>query len=68
MAAVKRYDILDTPADGSFDRVTAIAARRFNVPISIIASSTATVFGSSRTTDWMSPKSGGRPGYARQRS
>jgi two-component sensor histidine kinase len=37
MAAVKRYDILDTPADGSFDRVTAIAARRFNVPISIIS-------------------------------
>jgi two-component sensor histidine kinase len=37
MAAVKRYDILDTPADGSFDRVTAIAARRFKVPISIIS-------------------------------
>jgi two-component sensor histidine kinase len=37
MAAVKRYNILDTPADGSFDRVTAIAARRFNVPISIIS-------------------------------
>jgi two-component sensor histidine kinase len=37
MAAVKRYEILDTPADGSFDRVTALAARRFNVPISIIS-------------------------------
>jgi hypothetical protein len=37
MAAVKRYAILDTPADGSFDRVTAIAARLFNVPISIIS-------------------------------
>jgi two-component sensor histidine kinase len=37
MAAVKRYDILDTPPDGSFDRITAIAARRFNVPISIIS-------------------------------
>lgn len=37
MAAVKRYDILDTPADGSFDRVTAMAARRFGVPISIIS-------------------------------
>ena len=36
MAAVKRYDILDTPPDGSFDRITAIAARRFNVPIAII--------------------------------
>ena len=37
MEAVKRYDILDTPADGSFDRVTAIAARLFKVPISIIS-------------------------------
>jgi two-component sensor histidine kinase len=37
MSAVKRYDILDTPADGTFDRVTALAARRFDVPISIIS-------------------------------
>jgi two-component sensor histidine kinase len=37
MAAVKRYDILDTPPDGSFDRITAIAARRFKVPIAIIS-------------------------------
>jgi two-component sensor histidine kinase len=37
MTAVKRYDILDTPPDGSFDRIAAIAARRFNVPISIIS-------------------------------
>ena len=37
MAAVHRYDILDTPPDGSFDRVTAMAARRFDVPISIIS-------------------------------
>lgn len=37
LAAVKRYDILDTPPDGSFDRITAIAARRFKVPISIIS-------------------------------
>ena len=36
MAAVKRYHILDTPTDGAFDRVTAMAARRFGVPISII--------------------------------
>lgn len=28
---------LDTPADGAFDRVTALAARRFNVPISIVS-------------------------------
>ena len=37
MTAVKRYDILDTPPDGSFDRIAAISARRFNVPISIIS-------------------------------
>ncbi|MDQ2736766.1 MAG: ATP-binding protein [Pseudomonadota bacterium] len=37
MAAVTRYDILDTPPDGSFDRITALAARRFKVPISIIS-------------------------------
>lgn len=37
MAAVKRYDILDTPPDGSFDRITALAARHFGVPISIIS-------------------------------
>ena len=37
MAAVQRYDILDTPPDGSFDRVTALAARRFGTPISIIS-------------------------------
>ena len=37
MLAVKRYDILDTPPDGTFDRITALAARRFNVPISIIS-------------------------------
>lgn len=37
MRAVQRYEILDTPPDGIFDRVTAIAARRFDVPISIIS-------------------------------
>ena len=37
MAAVHRYEILDTPPDGSFDRVTALAARRFGAPISIIS-------------------------------
>jgi two-component sensor histidine kinase len=36
MAAVKRYDILDSPPDGSFDRITALAARQFGVPISIV--------------------------------
>jgi two-component sensor histidine kinase len=37
MAAVRRYDILDTPPDGAFDRITAIAARRFGVPIAIVS-------------------------------
>ena len=37
LAAVRRYDVLDTPPDGAFDRITAIAARRFGVPIGIIS-------------------------------
>jgi signal transduction histidine kinase len=37
LAAVRRYDILDTPPDGAFDRVTALAARLFGVPIAIIS-------------------------------
>ena len=36
MAAVRRYDILDTPADGHFDRITSLAARIFDVPIATI--------------------------------
>ena len=37
LAAVRRYDILDSPPDGAFDRITALAARRLGVPISIIS-------------------------------
>ena len=37
LEAVRRYDVLDTPPDGAFDRVTALAARLFDVPISIIS-------------------------------
>ncbi|WP_407345795.1 GAF domain-containing serine/threonine-protein kinase [Pengzhenrongella phosphoraccumulans] len=37
MAAVHRYDILDSPPDGAFDRITALAARLFNVPIAIVS-------------------------------
>lgn len=37
LAAVRRYDILDTPPDGAFDRITAIAARLLKVPIAIIS-------------------------------
>ena len=35
--AVRRYDILDTPSDGSFDQITAMAAKLFSTPISIIS-------------------------------
>lgn len=34
--AVRRYDILDTPPDGSFDRITALAAELFDVPIALV--------------------------------
>lgn len=37
LSAVHRYNVLDTPPDGAYDRITAMAARRFNVPISIIS-------------------------------
>lgn len=37
LAAVRRYQILDTPPDGAFDRVTQLAARLFEVPISIVS-------------------------------
>ena len=37
MAAVHRYDILDSPPDGAFDRVTAMAARLLRVPIAIVS-------------------------------
>jgi eukaryotic-like serine/threonine-protein kinase len=37
ITAVNRYDILDTPPDGAFDRITRLAARIFNVPISTIS-------------------------------
>lgn len=37
LAAVRRYNILDTPPDGAFDRVTALAARIFNVPTAIVS-------------------------------
>jgi GAF domain-containing protein len=36
MAAVRRYDILDTPPDGSFDRITALAGDIFDVPIALV--------------------------------
>lgn len=37
LIAVRRYDILDTPPDGAFERITRLAARLFDVPISIVS-------------------------------
>ncbi|MFF4490701.1 PP2C family protein-serine/threonine phosphatase [Streptomyces sp. NPDC001544] len=37
IAAVRRYDILDTPPDGAFDRVAAMAARLFDVPVATVS-------------------------------
>lgn len=37
MDAVRRYDILDTPPDGAFDRIAAVAADIFQVPIAIVS-------------------------------
>ncbi len=34
--ALKRHDILDTPPDGNFDRITKLAAKLLNVPIAIV--------------------------------
>lgn len=36
LAAVRRYQILDTPPDGAFDRVTRIASVVLDVPIAIV--------------------------------
>ncbi|WP_329052984.1 SpoIIE family protein phosphatase [Amycolatopsis sp. NBC_01488] len=36
LAAVRRYAILDTPPDGAFDRVAALAARVLHVPIATV--------------------------------
>ena len=37
LAAIQRYDVLDTPRDGAFDRITALAAKHFDVPIAIVS-------------------------------
>lgn len=36
LAAVRRFDVLGAPRDGSFDRITALAARIFDMPISVV--------------------------------
>lgn len=37
LEAVHRYQILDTPQDGAFDRITSLATRLFSVPIAIVS-------------------------------
>src|SRR5258708_3114652 len=37
LRAVQRCEILDTPADGAFDRITALAARVFQVPTAVVS-------------------------------
>ena len=37
LAAVRRYEILDTPPEAAFDHITALAADLFDAPISIIS-------------------------------
>lgn len=37
LAALRRYRVLDTPPDGTFDRITSLAARLFDVPVSIVS-------------------------------
>jgi sigma-B regulation protein RsbU (phosphoserine phosphatase) len=37
MRAVRRYDILDTPPDGAFDRIAELAAELLDVPIAIVS-------------------------------
>jgi GAF domain-containing protein len=34
--AVRRYDILDTPPDGTFNRITELASDIFDVPIALV--------------------------------
>lgn len=37
LAALRNYDIVDTPGDGTFDRITGLAARLLRVPIAIVS-------------------------------
>lgn len=37
IVALRSYELLDTPPDGSFNELTALAAKVFNVPIAIIS-------------------------------
>lgn len=37
LEAVRRYDVLDTPPDGAFERVTRLAAKLLDAPIAIVS-------------------------------
>jgi signal transduction histidine kinase/ActR/RegA family two-component response regulator len=37
LEALRRYSILDTPPEESFDRITTLAARLFNVPVALVS-------------------------------
>jgi len=37
LAAVRRYGVLDTPPDGSFDRITRLASLMLEMPIAIVS-------------------------------
>ncbi|MDE2577205.1 MAG: sensor domain-containing diguanylate cyclase [Hyphomicrobiales bacterium] len=37
LAALRRYQILDTPPEGAFDDITTLASKYFGVPISIVS-------------------------------
>ncbi|HMJ12916.1 MAG TPA: diguanylate cyclase [Polyangiaceae bacterium] len=37
LAALRRYAVLDTPPERAFDRITALAARLFDVPIALVS-------------------------------
>lgn len=37
LATVRRFGVLDTPPDGTFDRLTSLAAHIFGVPIAIVS-------------------------------
>jgi eukaryotic-like serine/threonine-protein kinase len=37
LEAVQRYNLVDTPPDGAFDRITSLAARIFDVPVALVS-------------------------------
>lgn len=37
LAALRGYELLDTPPDGAFDRIVGLAARHFDVPIALVS-------------------------------